>query len=132
MRQAGIEGVYRRRRSGCTRRNPDAVPSDDLVCRQFHLHGPDRLWISDITEHPAQEGKVYLAVVIGAWSLRVIVWSIADHLDTELVCDALNMAIWRWRPTEGSGLIHHADHGSQGGFNRWSQHLDRGGVATTG
>ncbi len=63
MRQAGIEGVYRRRRRGCTRRDPQAIPSDDLVNRRFTVTGPDRLWVSDITEHPTTEGKVYLAVV---------------------------------------------------------------------
>ena len=66
MRQAGIEGVYRRRRRGCTRRDPQAIPSDDLVNRRFAVTEPDRLWVSDITEHPTKEGKVYLAVVLDA------------------------------------------------------------------
>ena len=66
MRQAGLEGMGRRRRRGCTRRDPDQVASDDLVCRRFHPDGPDRLWVSDITEHPTGEGKVYLAVVVDA------------------------------------------------------------------
>ena len=58
MRQAGIEGVYRRRRRhGTTRRNPHAIPADDLVKLQFHPEGPDRLWVADITEHPAGEAK---------------------------------------------------------------------------
>ena len=102
MRQAGIEGIYRRRRRhGTTRRDPHAQPSDDLVNRQFHPAGPDRLWVADITEHAALEGKVYLAVVIDAWSRRVIGWSIADHLRTELVVDALDMACLRRKPTPG-------------------------------
>lgn len=119
MRQAGIEGVYRRRRRhGTTRRNPDAVPSDDLVNRRFHPEGPDRLWVADITEHPTREGKVYLAVVLDAWSRRVVGWSIADHLRTELVVDALDMACWRRKPDPDSGLIHHADHGTQ--YTSWA------------
>ena len=123
MRQAGIEGVYRRRRRhGTTRRNPHAIPADDLVKLQFHPEGPDRLWVADITEHPAGEGKVYVAVVLDAWSRRVIGWSIADHLRTELVVNALDMACWRRKPQPASGLIHHADHGTQGGFKRSSQH----------
>ena len=67
-----------------------------------------RKWISqadidegDVTEHPTGEGKVYVAVVIDAWSRRVIGWSIADHLRTELVCDALDVACWRRRPQPG-------------------------------
>lgn len=119
MRQAGIEGIYRRRsRHGTTRRNPHAVPSDDLVNRVFAVDGPDRLWVADITEHPTREGKVYVAVVLDAWSRRVIGWSIADHLRTELVVDALDMACWRRKPTPESGLIHHADHGTQ--YTSWA------------
>ncbi|HLF43564.1 MAG TPA: IS3 family transposase [Acidimicrobiia bacterium] len=128
MRQAGIEGVYRRRRRhGTTRRDPQAVPSDDLVNRQFEVQGPDRLWVADITEHSAVEGKVYLAVVIDAWSRRVIGWSIADHLRTELVVDALDMACWRRKPAPGE-VIHHADHGSQ--YTSWAfgQRLRQAGL----
>jgi len=118
MRLAGIEGVYRRRHRGCTRRNPEAVSSDDLVDRQFQPDGPDRLWMADITEHPTREGKVYLAAVIDGWSRRVVGWSIADHLRTELVLDALDMALWRRRPQPGSQLVHHSDHGSQ--YTSWA------------
>jgi len=126
MRHAGIEGIYRRRRSGCTRRNPDAVPSDDLVNRRFHPHGPDRLWVADITEHPTGEGKIYLAAVIDAWSRRVVGFSIADHLRSELVVDALDMAIWRRRPRPG--LVHHSDHGTQ--YTSWAfgQRLRKAGL----
>ena len=101
MRRAGIEGVYRRRRRGCTRRNPQAEPHDDLVDRVFDVDAPDRLWVSDVTEHPTSAGKVYLAVVLDAFSRRVIGWSIADHIRAELVVDALQMAIWRRRPPAG-------------------------------
>lgn len=118
MRQEGIEGVYRRRNRGCTRRDPRAVPSDDLVNRQFTVEGPDRLWVGDITQHSSKEGTVYLAAIVDAWSRRVVGWSIADHLRTELVTDALDMAIWRRRPEPDSGLIHHADHGTQ--YTSWA------------
>lgn len=128
MRNAGIEGVYRRRRNGCTRRDPEATPSDDLVKRRFHPTGPDRLWVADITEHRTREGKVFCAVVIDAWSRRVVGWSIADHLKAELVCDALDMAIWRRRPEPDSGLVHHADHGTQ--YTSWAfgQRLRKAGL----
>ncbi len=116
MRANNIVGIHKRRR-GCTRRDPDATPSDDLVKRHFTPEGPDRLWVSDITEHPTAEGKVYVAVVLDAWSRRVVGWSIADHIRAELVVDALQMAIWRRRPPEGQ-TVHHSDHGSQ--YTSWA------------
>ena len=116
MRVNGIVGIHKRRR-GCTRRDPDVVASDDLVNRQFSPEGPDRLWVADVTEHPTAEGKVYLAVVIDAWSRRVIGWAIADHMRAELVVDALQMAIWRRRPPTGQ-TVHHSDHGSQ--YTSWA------------
>lgn len=117
MRLAGIEGIYRRRRRGCTRRNPQATPHEDLVDRCFDVDAPDRLWVSDVTEHATDEGKVYLAVVLDVFSRRVIGWSIAEHIRAELVVDALQMAIWRRRPATGSTICH-SDHGSQ--YTSWS------------
>ena len=78
--------------------------------------GPDRLWVADITQHRAPDGWVYTAVVIDAWSRMVVGWSIADHLRSELVVDALDMAIWRRRPV--AEVIHHADHGCQ--YTSWA------------
>jgi transposase InsO family protein len=121
MRAAGIQGLHRCKFHGCTRRDPDATPSDDLVNRNFTVDGPDRLWVSDITEHATAEGKVYVAVVLDAWSRRVIGWSIADHIRAELVVDALQMATWRRRPPAGQAIFH-SDHGSQPGFKESSQH----------
>lgn len=117
MRAAGLQGVTRRRRKGCTRRDAQAVPSDDLVARQFRPAGPDRLWVADVTEHRADDGKVYLAVVIDAWSRLVVGWSIADHLRAELVIDAFDMAAWRRRPPKGQ-TVHHSDHGCQ--YTSWA------------
>jgi putative transposase len=77
MRQAQIAGIHRRRRGGCTRRDLDAEPSDDLVKRSFDPSEPDRLWVMDVTEHPTENGKAYLAVVLDAFSRRVVGWSIA-------------------------------------------------------
>jgi putative transposase len=118
MRGAGLAGIHKRRRNkGCTKANPAATPSDDLVNRQFTVDGPDRLWVSDVTEHPTGEGKVYLAVVVDAWSRRVVGWSVADHIKTELVVDALQMAIWRRQPADEQ-TVHHSDHGSQ--YTSWA------------
>ncbi len=111
MRERGLTGVTRRRRTkGCTRSRATDPRSDDLVHRQFRPDRPDRLWVQDITQHRTDEGWVYMAVVIDAWSRRVVGWSIADHLRTELVVDALDMAIMRRRP---AGTTVHGDHGTQ-------------------
>ena len=111
MRIAKLRGVCRRRRVKTTRRDEQAQVSDDLVQRQFRASGPNALWIADITYLPTWQGFLFLAVVIDAWSRRVVGWSMANHLRTELVLDALEMALWNRRPAPG--LIHHSDHGSQ-------------------
>lgn len=116
MAQAGIAGIYRRRGHGCTRRD-GTEPSEDLVGRRFDPDEPDRLWVMDVTEHPTGEGKVYLATVIDAYSRRVVGWSIADHMRSELVVDAVQMAIWRRRPPDGK-TIAHSDHGAQ--YTSWA------------
>jgi putative transposase len=117
MRQANIRGIYRRKGRGCTRRDPAAESSDDLVRRAFDPTEPDRLWMMDVTEHPTAQGKLYLAVVLDAFSRRVVGWSIADHIRAELVVDALQMAAWRRRPPEGQ-TVAHSDHGSQ--YTSWA------------
>lgn len=117
MRLAGLKGTYRRRAWGCTKRDPEATPNPDLVRRQFDVDGPDVLWVSDVTEHNTEEGKLYLATVIDAYSRRAIGWSIADHMRSELVVDALQMALWRRRPPAGKTICH-SDHGSQ--YTSWA------------
>src|SRR4051812_16980191 len=93
MRAAGLEGVHRRRRQGLTRRDPNGEVSDDLVERQFTPPAPNVLWVADITQQRCWDGWLYVAVVIDAFSRRIVGWSMADHLRTELVLDALNMAV---------------------------------------
>jgi transposase InsO family protein len=111
MREHGLQGVHRRRRAGLTRRDPQASPAPDLVERQFMPPGPDRLWVADITQQRTSEGWLYLAVVLDAFSRRVVGWSMASHLRTELVLDALDMAISQRNPS--AGLVCHSDHGCQ-------------------
>jgi putative transposase len=121
MRRAGIQGLYRRRRHGCTIRDPDAQASADLVNRDFTADEPNRLWITDITEHSTDEGKVYCAAVMDAYSRLIVGWSIADHMRTELVTDALGMAIMRRQPDkqpEDARIVLHSDHGSQ--YTSWA------------
>lgn len=110
MRALGLQGVSRRRGVHTTRRNPDAQPAPDLVERDFATEGPDRLWVADITYIPTWSGFLYLAVVLDAWSRRIVGWAMRAHLRTELVLEALEMALQRRRPGD---VIHHSDHGCQ-------------------
>jgi len=111
MRHAGLHGAHRRRRLRTTIRDLDAAPAPDLVARAFATDRPNRLWIADITYVRTWSGWLYLAVVLDTFSRRVVGWSMADHLESALVVDALNMALWNRRPTPG--LIHHSDRGCQ-------------------
>jgi putative transposase len=111
MCEHGLQGVHRRRRGGLTRRDPAATPAPDLVQRRFAPPGPDQLWVADITQQRTDQGWLYLAVVLDAFSRRVVGWSMADHLRTELVLDALEMAISQRQPPPG--LVCHSDHGCQ-------------------
>ena len=110
MRASGIAGVTRRRRCRTTKRDANRQGAPDLVNRQFRASGPNQLWVADITYVPTWAGFLYLAVVLDVWSRRVIGWSMATHLRTDLVLDALNMALWRRRPKD---VIHHSDQGCQ-------------------
>ncbi len=110
MKAAGIVGVSRRRGPRTTIRGKDVRPAVDLVERHFHADGPNQLWVADITYVPTWAGFVYLAVVLDVWSRRIVGWSMATHLRTELVLDALDMAVHQRRP---QGVVHHSDQGSQ-------------------
>jgi putative transposase len=111
MRCAGLQGCHRRRPFHTTQRDPQAEPAPDLVQRTFTASAPNQLWIADITYVPTWEGFLYLAVILEVFSRRVIGWSMAEHLRTELVVGALEMAVWNRRP--GASVIHHSDHGCQ-------------------
>ncbi len=110
MRAHGLEGVSRRRHVRTTRRGKASRAVPDLVDRDFTAEGPDQLWVADITYIRTWSGFLYLAVVLDAWSRRVVGWSMKDHLRTELVLEALEMALWHRSPT---AVIHHSDQGSQ-------------------
>ena len=115
MRGAGLTGASRRRKGvTTTRRDREARPAPDLVDRDFTATGPNRLWVADITFVPTTNGFMYLAVVLDAWSRKIVGWSMANHLRTELVLDALEMAIGQRRPAD---VIHHSDQGSN--TRRW-------------
>ena len=111
MRLHQLAGVHRRR---WRHHHRSEATWPDHVQRQFVADGPDRLWVTDITQHRTTEGWVYCAAVLDVFSRRVVGWSIADHLRTELVVDALEMARMRRKPV---GTILHSDRGSQ--YTSW-------------
>ncbi len=111
MRAEAISGLMRRRRGRTTIRVPGVEVASDLVGRAFNPSAPDVLWCADITYLRTWEGFLYLAGVLDCFSRRIVGWSMADHLRSELVVDALQMAVARRRP--GPGLVHHSDQGSQ-------------------
>jgi len=111
MRAAQIVGCHRRRSIVTTVREPSAPPAPDHLQRQFVAAAPDTRWTADITYIPTWAGFLYLAVVLDVFSRRIVGWAMADHLRTELVLSALEMALWNRRPAPG--VIHHSDHGCQ-------------------
>jgi putative transposase len=111
MREAGISGLVGRKHGRTTISVPGVRVADDLVERQFRPQAQNVLWIADLTYLRTWEGWLYLAAVQDAYSRRIVGWSMADHMRSELVVDALEMAVSRRRPAPG--LIHHSDQGSQ-------------------
>ena len=110
MREAGIAGVSRRKGARTTFRDDRVRPACDLVDRNFYAENPDQLWVADITYINTWAGFIYLAVVLDAFSRRIVGWSMSIDLKTKVVLDALNMALGQRRPHE---VIHHSDQGSQ-------------------
>ncbi len=110
MRRNGIRGVSRRKWIRTTVRDRAGRVAPDLVKRDFRAQGPNQLWVADITYVPTWEGFLYVAMVLDAWSRRVVGWSFAGDLCVELVLAALEMAIRRRQPR---AVIHHSDQGSQ-------------------
>ena len=110
MRRAGLAGVSRRKRIRTTIRDERARPAPDLVERDFSVEAANRLWVADITYVPTRAGFLYLAVVLDAFSRRIVGWAMATHLRAALVLEALDMALQQRRP---EGVIHHSDQGSQ-------------------
>jgi putative transposase len=111
MREAGLSGLVARKRGRTTIRVPGARVADDLVRREFRPAAPNVLWVADITYLRTWEGWLYLAAVQDAFSRRIVGWSMAEHMRSEPVVDALQMGIARRRPQPGP--IHRSDQGSQ-------------------
>ena len=129
MGEMGICGVQRGRRPRTTIADTAAPRSPDLVDRRFVAHGPDELWVTDITYVSTWEGWLYVAFVLDVYSRAIVGWQIASHLRTELVLDAIEMAIWR-RDTTGA-LTCHADAGCQFTSYRYTDRLAQAGIAAS-
>jgi transposase InsO family protein len=129
MRANGIQGAKRRGKPWRTT-TPDgaALRPPDLVQREFVAAGPDELWCVDFTYLRCWEGVVFFAFVIDVYSRRVVGWQFADHMRTDLVLDALRMALHLRGPGADVELVHHSDAGSQYLSNDYSQALDDHGV----
>jgi putative transposase len=126
MRREGIQGAKRRGEPWRTT-TPDATAtrSPDLVDRDFTADRPDALWVADFTYLRCYEGMVFFSFIIDVFSRRVIGWQFAAHMRTDLVLDALRMALTRRDHGANVELIHHSDAGSQPGLNRSSQQCVR-------
>lgn len=111
MREARISGLRRVKRGKTTVKIPGIRTAPDLVARDFVADQPNKLWVADITYMSTWEGWLYLAAVLDVYSRRIVGFSIDNHMRSDLVVDALNMALERRQPQPG--LIHHSDHGSQ-------------------
>jgi len=111
MNEADVKARQRRKYKVTTNSNHKQPVFDNLVNREFDVAQPDQVYVADVTYIWTQEGWLYLAVVIDLHSRRVVGWSMSSRMKAKLVCDALQMAVWRRRPK--AGLIHHSDRGSQ-------------------
>ncbi len=127
MRAAQISGLITKKRGKTTVRVPGVRVCEDLVDRAFLSAAADRLWVADITYLRTWEGWLYLAAVQDIYSRRIVGWAMADHMRTELVTDALQMALARRRPEPG--LIHHSDQGSQFVSLAFGQQARAAGIA---
>jgi transposase InsO family protein len=126
MRLAGLRGRHPQVWKRTTVQGGQSVNAPDLIGRSFVADGPNQKWCGDITYVKTWDGWAYVATVIDLYSRAIVGYAIADHMRTSLVTDALDMAIANRAPA--AGVIFHSDRGTQGGFNRSSQHLDHGGV----
>jgi putative transposase len=121
MRENGIRARHKRRYKVTTDSKHALPVAANLLDRNFMPTAPNQVWTSDITYLWTDEGWLYLAIVLDLFNREVIGWSIKPRMTTDIVTDALTMAWFRRRPD--AAVMHHSDRGSQGGFNRSSQHL---------
>lgn len=131
MRQAKIRAKTRRRLLPRTTDSSHQRPvADNLLERDFTASGPDCKWVADITYVPTDKGWLYLAAVLDVWSRRIVGWSMADHMQVDLVSDALKMAL-EYRQPARDQLVHHSDRGVQYASDDYQQILSRHGISVS-
>ena len=126
MRAAGLRGCMRGKKRRTTHRDPRAAPAPDLLRRDFEAGRPNKVWLADITYIPTREGFLYLAFILDTHSRRILGWAMENHMRTELVVDALEMALWRRKPS--AGLLHHSDRGAQYTAISFGKRLEEVGI----
>lgn len=129
MKQLGIQGVWRGKGKITTKQRDDQDKPNDLVKRNFTADSPNKLWVADFTYIKTKSGRVYTAFVIDVFKRVIVGWKVSNHMDTQLVLDALNQALdARGRP---SGVIHHSDKGSQYLSIKYGEWLKQSGLAAS-
>jgi len=126
MRDNGIRAKTARKFRNTTDSNHPYPVADNILSRDFEAQGPNERWVTDITYIPTREGWLYLAVVEDLYSRMVVGWSMADHMESRLVVDALEMAVQRRFP--GEGLLSHSDRGSQYASEHYQRLLAKHGI----
>jgi hypothetical protein len=131
MKRLGLQGAVRGKRIRTTISDVAAPRPLDRVNRQFSADRPNQLWVSDFTYVSTWQGWLYVAFVVDVFARRIVGWRVSSSMTTDFVLDALEQALYARQPGDKVTLVHHSDRGSQGGFNRSSQHLNQGGVYGT-
>jgi transposase InsO family protein len=126
MRDNGIRAKTTRKFRSTTDSNHRLPTADNVLDRQFNPEAANEKWVADITYIPTREGFLYLAVVEDLYSRRVVGWSMADHMESRLVVDALEMAVQNRLP--GKGLLAHSDRGSQYASDHYQSLLGKHGI----
>lgn len=131
MRELGLEGARRGKKKCTTTPGPEAARPADLVCRDFQAPEPNRLWVADLTYVATWSGFCYVAFVIDAYSRFIVGWRASSSLRTDLVLDALEMALWARKRGSLGKLVHHSDRGSQYLSIRYTERLAGAGAASS-
>ena len=122
MRRLGLRGVMRGKVVRTTISDTKAPCPLDRVNRVFKADRPNELWVSDFTYVSTWQGWLYVAFVVDVFARRIVGWRVSSSMRTDFVLDALEQALYARQPERDDALVHHSDRGSQGGFNRSSQH----------
>ena len=128
MRLSGLRGARRGKAVRTTVPDAKAACPLDRVNRHFKAQRPNALWVADFTYVSTWQGFVYVAFIIDVFARYIVGWRVSSSMQTDFVLDALEQALYARQPWRHGGLTHHSDRGSQGEFNRSSQHVLTGGV----